>query len=130
MKIARLLVVAFVFTGLLFTMSTAKTAAVKKEVSLKVSGTVVSVDSTEPETKIKSGTNALTLGEIKADTKVSISYKKVDGKKIAIQIEEKIAIAPIKTSKKAKGKKAEPAPEAPAAEPTPDAPATEPAPAQ
>jgi hypothetical protein len=128
-------------------MSTAKTAAVKKEVSLKVSGTVVSVDvvsntiivktkkgedtiSTEPETKIKSGTNALTLGEIKADTKVSISYKKVDGKKIAIQIEEKIAIAPIKTSKKAKGKKAEPAPEAPAAEPTPDAPATEPAPAQ
>ncbi|HUI91154.1 MAG TPA: hypothetical protein VLX68_02800 [Chitinivibrionales bacterium] len=103
----------------------------KKEATTVVTGTVVSVDaiantivvkakkgeetiSVETTTKIKSGKADVQLGDIKADAKVKVTCKMVDGKKVATQIVETPAAAP-KAMKKDKAAAAPAA--APAAEP-------------
>jgi hypothetical protein len=94
-----------------------KKAPKAKVVELK--GTVVSVDaiantivvkakkgeetiSVEAGAKIKSGKADVALGDIKADAKVAVTCKMVDGKKVATQIVETPAAAPkaAKTTKK------------------------------
>jgi hypothetical protein len=101
--------------------------AAKKEATTVVKGTVVSVDaiantivvkakkgeetiSVEAGAKIKSGKADVALGDIKADAKVAVTCKTVDGKKVATQIVETPAAAP-------KAAKKEKAAAAPAAEP-------------
>ena len=147
MKLARLMVIALAATSFLFaqkavttttTTKTEKTA--KKEAVKTIAGKVVSVDavantiivkvkkaedtlSVEAGAKIVSGKKEITLGDITADASVTITFKVVDGKKVATKISEKAAAA-AKTSKKEKAEAA-PATE-PAAAPA-AAPAAEPA---
>jgi hypothetical protein len=101
-------------------------------------GTVVSVDaiaktiivttkkgvdtiSVESSTKISSGKKEITLGDIKADSKVSVACKTVDGKKVASKITVSAAKV-VKTTKKTSESATStttttPEPAAPAAEP-------------
>jgi hypothetical protein len=105
----------------------AEKAAAKKEAASVIKGSVVSVDaiantiivkvkkgedtiSVETGAKIKSGKADIQLGDIKADAKVAVTCKMVDGKKVATQIVETPAAAP-------KAAKKEKAAAAPAAEP-------------
>jgi hypothetical protein len=112
MKLLKVLVAVLACTGLLFaqaaepatsTTTTTTTSKTKKEVTTVVKGTVVSVDaiansivvktkkgeetiSVEAGAKIKSGKADLALGDIKADSKVAVSCKMIDGKQVATQI--------------------------------------------
>jgi hypothetical protein len=147
MKLARLMVIALAATSFLFAQEAATTTAApkaektaKKEAVKTIAGKVVSVDavantiivkvkkaedtlSVEAGAKIVSGKKEITLGDITADASVTITFKVVDGKKVATKISEKAAAA-AKTSKKEKVEAA-PATE-PAAAPA-AAPAAEPA---
>jgi hypothetical protein len=79
--------------------------------------------SVEAGAKIVSGKKEITLGDITADASVTITFKIVDGKKVATKISEKVAA---KTAKKAEAAPAA----APATEPVAApaaAPAAEPA---
>jgi hypothetical protein len=127
MKLLKVLVAVLACTSFLLAQEAAAPAAApakaekaaKKEAAVKVSGTVVSVDaiantiivkvkkgedtlSVEAGAKIKSGKAEIALGDIKADAKVSVTCKMVDGKKVATQIVEIPAAAPkaSKTTKK------------------------------
>ncbi|HAJ78245.1 MAG TPA: hypothetical protein DCO75_00615 [Fibrobacteres bacterium] len=148
MKLARLMVIALAATSFLFAQEAATTTTTaapkaektaKKEAVKTIAGKVVSVDavantiivkvkkaedtlSVEAGAKIVSGKKEITLGDITADASVTITFKVVDGKKVATKISEKVAAA--KTSKKEKVEAA-PATE-PAAAPA-AAPAAEPA---
>jgi hypothetical protein len=143
MKLARLMVIALAATSFLFAQEAATTTTeapkaektAKKEAVKTIAGKVVSVDavantivvkvkkaedtlSVEAGAKIVSGKKEITLGDITADASVTITFKVVDGKKVATKISEKVAAA--KTAKKEKAEAA------PAAEPV-AAPAAEPA---
>jgi hypothetical protein len=127
MKLLKVLVAVLACTSFLLAQEAAAPAAApakaekaaKKEASSIVKGTVVSVDaiansivvktkkaeetiSVETGAKIKSGKADVALGDIKADAKVSVTCKMVDGKKVATQIVETPAAAPkaAKTTKK------------------------------
>jgi hypothetical protein len=131
MKFTKVLVAVLACTGLLLAQEAAAPAAApakaKKEAVIKVSGKVVSVDAiantiivkakkgedtlaVEAGAKIKSGKAEIALGDLKADVKVMVTCKMVDGKKVATQIVEIPAAAP-------KAAKKEKAAAAPAAEP-------------
>jgi hypothetical protein len=129
MKLCRTLLVGLVAVGFAFAQETAPAAAApaaapakaeKKAPAAKpieLKGTIVSVDaignsivvkgkkaddtlSVTPETKILSGKKAVALGDLKAESSVTVSYKVEEGKKIATAITEKAAPAP-KAEKKA-----------------------------
>jgi hypothetical protein len=152
MKFARFMVIALAATSFLFAQEAAapaaeaaapaktEKAAAKKEAVKTIAGKVISVDavantiivkvkkaedtiSVEATTKIVSGKKEIALGDIKADASVTVSYKVVDGKKVATKISEKAEKAAAKTAKKeAAATEAAPAASEPAA-----APAAEPA---
>jgi hypothetical protein len=141
MKLVRALVIALSCTALLFAQAATEPAAkaapaAKKEAVKMVMGTVVSVDavantiivktkkaeetiSVAADAKIMSGKKAITLGDLKAESKVTLSCKMVDGKLVASKITESAA-------KAAKAEAAAPAAAAPATEPA-AAPAAAPA---
>jgi hypothetical protein len=127
MKLLKVLVAVLACTSFLLAQEAAAPAAApvkaekaaKKEAASVVKGTVVSVDaiantivvkakkgeetiSVEAGAKIKSGKADVALGDIKADAKVAVTCKMVDGKKVATQIVETPAAAPkaAKTTKK------------------------------
>ncbi|MDD5674931.1 MAG: hypothetical protein PHC61_12245 [Chitinivibrionales bacterium] len=117
MKLVRALAIALACTGLVMAQAAAPAAApAKKEGAKMVMGTVVSVDavantiivktkkgedtlSVDAAAKIMSGKKAITLGDLKADAKVVVSCKMVEGKKVATKITESAAKAE-KVSKK------------------------------
>jgi hypothetical protein len=139
MKLSRILIAVLACTSLLLaqeaTTPAPKAAKAKKEACM---GTVVSVDaiantiivttkkgvdtiSVESSTKISSGKKEITLGDIKADSKVSVACKTVDGKKVASKITVSAAKV-VKTTKKTSESATStttttPEPAAPAAEP-------------
>jgi hypothetical protein len=136
MKVSRILIAVLACTSLLLAQEAAapapKAAKAKKEAGSTVMGSVVSVDaiantiivkvkkgedtiSVESGAKIMSGKKEIALGDIKADSKVTVTCKMVDGKKVASKIVEKAAAAP-KAEKADKKAAVEPA-AAPAAEP-------------
>jgi hypothetical protein len=124
MRLARALIIALACTGLVFAQAATEPAAApakaekaaKKEATHMVMGTVVSVDavantiivktkkgedtlSVDAAAKIMSGKKAITLGDLKAESKVTVTCKMENGKKVAIKISEAAAKAE-KTSKK------------------------------
>jgi hypothetical protein len=135
MKLSKVLVAVLACASFILAQEAAAPAAApakaekgaKKEATTVVKGTVVSVDaiantivvkakkgeetiSVEAGAKIKSGKADVALGDIKADAKVAVTCKTVDGKKVATMIVETPAAAP-------KAAKKEKAAAAPAAEP-------------
>jgi hypothetical protein len=151
MKLARIAVAALVSVSLIFAQDAAAPKApkaAKKDAAKTAIGTVVSVDavantiivktkkaedtiSVDTTTKITSGKAKVALGDIKTDANVTVKYKVVEGKKVAVSINEKAAAAG-KAKKEAAAPAAEPAAPAaaPAAEPAAApaaAPAAEPA---
>jgi hypothetical protein len=131
MKLSRVLIAVIACTSFLFAQEAAapaapKAAKAKKEATTTISGTVVSVDaiantiivkvkkaedtiSVDASAKITSGKKTIALGDIVADSKVTVTEKTVDGKKVASKIS---ATAP-KAAKAAKAeKKADAAPAA------------------
>jgi len=117
MKLSRILIAVVACSSFLFAQEAAAPAAAapkaeksaKKEAASTISGTVVSVDaiantiivkvkkaedtvSVEAGAKILSGKKEIALGDIKADAKVTITCKMVDGKKVATKIVEKAAV--------------------------------------
>lgn len=114
MKLSTILIAVVACTSLLFAQEAAAPKAekpAKKEATSTISGTVVSVDAiantiivkvkkgedtlaVEAGAKIKSGKKDVTLGEIAADSKVTVTCKKVDGKNVATTIVAKAAAAP------------------------------------
>jgi hypothetical protein len=140
MKLLKVLVAVLACTSFLLAQEAAAPAAApakaekaaKKEATTVVKGTVVSVDaiantivvkakkgeetiSVETGAKIMSGKKEIALGDIKADAKVAVTCKMVDGKNVATKIVETPAAAP-KAAKKEKAAEAAPAAE-PAAAP-------------
>jgi hypothetical protein len=120
MKLSRVLIAVLACTSLLLAQEAAapapKAAKAKKEASSTIMGSVVSVDaiantiivkvkkgedtiSVESGAKIMSGKKEIALGDIKADAKVTVTTKTVDGKKVATKIVEAAAKAE-KTTKK------------------------------
>jgi len=114
MKLSHVAIAALAAASMLFAQEAAPAAApakaAKKEAVKSISGTVVSVDavantiivkvkkgedtlSVEAGAKIVSGKKEITLGDIKADAGVTVSFKVVDGKKVATKISEKAAPA-------------------------------------
>jgi hypothetical protein len=142
MKLTKILIAVLACTAFLFAQEAAAPAAkaekpakaAKAAKEMSISGTVVSVDaiantiivkskkaedtlSVEAGAKIMQGKKEIALGDLKADAKVTVSCKTVDGKKVATKIVEKAAAAP-KAAKKDKAEAAPAAaPAAPAAEP-------------
>ena len=127
MKLLKVLVAVLACTSFLLAQEAAAPAAApakaekaaKKEATTVVKGTVVSVDaiansivvkakkgeetiSVETGAKIMSGKKEIALGDIKADAKVAVTCKMVDGKNVATKIVETPAAAPKaeKTTKK------------------------------
>jgi hypothetical protein len=122
MKFSKVLIAVVACTSFLFAQEAAAPAAApakaaKKEAASMVAGTVVSVDaiantiivkvkkgedtlSVEAGAKILSGKKDIALGDIKADAKVKVTCKMVEGKKVATKIVEIPAAAP-KAEKKA-----------------------------
>jgi hypothetical protein len=121
MKLSRILIAVLACTSLLLAQEAVAPAAAapakvaKKAAPSTVIGTVVSVDaiantiivktkkaedtlSVEAGAKIMSGKKEITLGDLKADAKVTVSCKVVDGKKVATKIVEKVV--PAKVEKK------------------------------
>ena len=147
MKLSHVAIAAIAAASMLFAQEAAPAKAektAKKEAVKSISGTVVSVDAVantiivkvkkvedtltvEAGAKIVSGKKEITLGDIKADAAVTVSFKVVDGKKVATKISEKAA--PAAKGAKVEKKKVETssstttttepaaAPAAPAAEP-------------
>ncbi len=128
MKLSRILIAVIACSSFLFAQAATTEAApkaekaAKKEAASTISGSVVSVDaiantiivkvkkaedtvSVEAGAKILSGKKEIALGDIKADAKVTITTKVVDGKKVATKIVEKAA-AEKKAEKKEKAEAA------------------------
>jgi hypothetical protein len=116
MKLSRVLIAVLACTSLLLAQEAAAPKAAKAAKPSTVMGTVVSVDaiantiivkvkkgedtiSVESGAKIMSGKKEIALGDIKADAKVTVTTKTVDGKKVATKIVEAAAKAE-KTTKK------------------------------
>jgi hypothetical protein len=119
MKLSRVLIAVLACTSLLLAQEAAAPKAEKPAKAAKAStimGSVVSVDaiantiivkvkkaedtiSVESGAKIMSGKKEIALGDIKADAKVTVTCKMVDGKKVATKITEAAAKAE-KTTKK------------------------------
>jgi hypothetical protein len=96
---------------------TAKAAkTMKKEAAKIVTGTLISVDavantivvkvkkaedtiSVDAAAKIMSGKKAVALADLKVNSKVSVTWKMVDGKKVASKIKE-VAVTVVKKAKK------------------------------
>jgi hypothetical protein len=113
MKLSRILIAVLACTSLLLAQeATAPAKVAKKAAPSTVIGTVVSVDaiantiivktkkaedtlSVEAGAKIMSGKKEITLGDLKAEAKVTVSCKVVDGKKVATKIVEKAAVAKV-----------------------------------
>jgi len=112
MKLSRILIAVLACTSLLLAQEATAPAKAKKACM----GTVVSVDaiantiiiktkkgddtiSVDPSAKIMSGKKDISLGDIKADSKVSVACKTVDGKKVASKITVSAAKV-VKTTKK------------------------------
>jgi hypothetical protein len=135
MKLVRAMVIALSATAFLFAQAAAPapeakaSKAAKKEVVKVLTGKLVSVDavgntivvlakkandtiSVDAAAKITSGKKEIALADLKADVKVAVSYKIVDGKKVASKVKEEVA-APAKAKKAKKAAKADAA--APAA---------------
>ena len=134
MKFAKILVAVLACSSLLLAQEAAAPKAAKgekKAAASTIKGTFVSADAVantiivevgkkadtlavDASAKITSGKETIQLGDIKADSKVTVSCKIVDGKKVA----EKIAVAAAAAPKAEKAKKAEKKDAAaPAAEP-------------
>ncbi|HUI93020.1 MAG TPA: hypothetical protein VLX68_12300 [Chitinivibrionales bacterium] len=138
MNIAKMLIALIACASLLFAGEAAAPAPAKAANGAKkessIAGTVVSVDaiansiivkvkkaedtlSVETGAKVLSGKKEIPLGDLKADAKVTVTCKTVDGKKVATRIVEKAAAPAAPKAGKAE-KKTEAAPAAaPAAEP-------------
>lgn len=114
MKLFNALLAVAVCTGLVFAQAATTTPAASaapaapakatKSTTMKVTGTVVSVDAISnilvikksakkedtltitTDTKVMSAGKAITLGDLKADDKVNVSCKKEEGKMVAIAI--------------------------------------------
>jgi hypothetical protein len=114
MKLSRILIAVLACTSLLLAQEAA--APAPKAAKAACMGTVVSVDAiantiivktkkgvdtigVESSTKIMSGKKEIALGDIKADSKVSVACKTVDGKKVASKITVSAAKV-VKTTKK------------------------------
>jgi hypothetical protein len=130
MKLSKVLVAVLACASFILAQEAAAPAAAPAKAekgAKKEATTVVSVDaiantivvkakkgeetiSVEAGAKIKSGKADVALGDIKADAKVAVTCKTVDGKKVATMIVETPAAAP-------KAAKKEKAAAAPAAEP-------------
>ncbi len=137
MKFTKILVAVLACTSLLLAQEAAAPKAAKgekKAAASTIKGTFVSADavantlivkvgkkddtiSVDAAAKIMSGKETVALGDIKADSKLTVSCKMVDGKNVA----EKITVVAPKAEKmKKSAKKDEAAPAAaPAAEPPP-----------
>jgi hypothetical protein len=125
MKLTKILIAVLACTAFLFAQEAAAPAAkaekpakaAKAAKEMSISGTVVSVDaiantiivkskkaedtlSVEAGAKIMQGKKEIALGDLKADAKVTVSCKTVDGKKVATKIVEKAAAKAEKTTKK------------------------------
>jgi hypothetical protein len=119
MKFSRILIAVLACSSFLFAQeaSSPKPAKAKKMAGSIIKGTVVSIDaiaslivvkvkkvddtvSVESSTKIMSGKKDIAIGDIKPDSKVTVIYKTLDGKKMATKI---IETAP-KTESKAAAK--------------------------
>ena len=142
MKFSRILIAVLACTSLLLAQEATASAPKAAKAKGSCMGTVVSVDaiantiivktkkgedtiSVESGAKIMSGKKEIALGDIKADSKVTITCKTVDGKKVASKITESAAKAGKTTKKTSESTSSttttttEPAaaPAAPAAEP-------------
>jgi hypothetical protein len=115
MKLSRVLIAVLACTSFLIAQEAAAPAAAAPAKTAKVApinGTVVSVDaiantiivkvkkaedtlSVEAGAKIMNGKKEITLGDLKADAKVTVTCKMVDGKKVATKIVEKPAVAKV-----------------------------------
>jgi hypothetical protein len=118
MKFSRILIAVLACTSFLIAqeaaapVAAAPAKAAKKEAAKTIMGSVVSVDaiantiivkvkkaedtiSVEAGAKIMSGKKEIALGDIKADAKVTVTCKMVDGKKVATKIVEKAAVAKV-----------------------------------
>lgn len=99
-------------------------AAAAKVAAKKISGTLASIDlvgntivvnvkkaqetiAVDSTTKVKVSGKKAALADLKQDMQVKVSYKEEEGKKVAVEISEKGAVASAKKAEKA----AEPAPE-------------------
>ena len=115
MKFSRVLIAVLACTSLLLAQEAAAPKAAKAAKSSPIMGSVVSVDaiantiivkvkkgedtiSVESGAKIMSGKKEIALGDIKADSKVTIACKTVDGKKVA----SKITVSAAKVTKTTK----------------------------
>ncbi len=125
MKFAKVLIAVLACTSLLIAQEAAAPApkaakGAKKESAAPIKGTFVSADavantiivkvgkkddtlSVDAAAKIMSGKETVQLGDIKADSKLTITCKMVDGKKVA----EKITVAAPAAPKAEKMKKAD-----------------------
>jgi hypothetical protein len=123
MKFAKVLIAVLACTSLLIAQEAAAPKAAKgakKEAAASISGTFVSADAVantivvkvgkkddtlavDASAKVISGKDTIQLGAIPADSKVTISTKMVDGKKVATKISVKAAAA----AKAGKAKKVE-----------------------
>jgi len=116
MKFSSVLIAVLACTSLLLAQEATAPKAAKGAKASTIMGSVVSVDaiantiivkvkkgedtiSVESGAKIMSGKKEIALGDIKADAKVTVTCKMVDGKKVASKIVEAAAKAE-KTSKK------------------------------
>jgi small nuclear ribonucleoprotein (snRNP)-like protein len=107
MKFSRILIAVLACSSFLFAQeaSLAKPAKAKKIAGSIIKGTVISVDaianlivvkvkkiddtvSVESSTKIMSGKKDIAIGDIKTDSKVTVIFKTLDGKKMATKIIE------------------------------------------
>jgi hypothetical protein len=126
MKFAKILVAVLACSSLLLAQEAAAPKAEKaakgekKAAASTIKGTFVSADAVantiivkvgkkddtlavDASAKIMSGKDAIALGDIKADSKVTVSCKVVDGKKVA----DKITVAAAAAPKAEKAKKVE-----------------------
>jgi hypothetical protein len=117
MKLSRVLIAVLACTSFLLAQEAAAPAAApakaaKKEAATTIMGSVVSVDaiantiivkvkkaedtiSVEAGAKIMNGKKEIALGDIKADSKVTVTCKTIDGKKVATKIVEKAGTAKV-----------------------------------
>jgi len=113
MKKAVAIVVMLVFAlSIVGFVGTASAAMRKAPKSMKITGEVVSVDTTanivilkaqkgemtftvDKETRIMAGRQQMTLADLKAGTKLTVKYSVVDGKNVAKRLVMSTAPAPI-----------------------------------
>lgn len=105
MKVLKLLAIGLIFTGAAFAQEPTKSAAPKAPAAKTITGTVSSVDAigntlivktkkaedtlaVDSATTIKENGKDIKLADLAAGTNVSVTYKMVDGKKIATKVKK------------------------------------------